>query len=145
MHRNRIIDEVKLRLAAKFPGAVFLEEQSYDPARMPSYSIWEDTENSDKYKNMTKKGYRIYTRRLPIEMEFCFLEEETEKQKEEGRIRIQEIREAIEPEGDFWLVENATGEKLVTEYFEESADVALIYTPITIAVVRYVFEYADTI
>lgn len=151
MHRERIIEEAKRRLAAKFPGAVFLEEQTYDEARMPSYSLWEDIEGSEKYPNQTKKKYRIYRRSLPIEFEFCFLESNLEDQKTEGRLKIKEMREALEPtppEGedmDCWFRESTTGEKLVIDYHEESADIALIYTPITIAVVRYVFEYADAI
>ncbi len=145
MHRKRIFDEVKTRLAEKFPDAVFLETQSYDTARMPSFAVWEDDERSEKHHNETKKGYRVYNRILPLEIEFCFVETDESQQKELGRNKIQEIREAIEPVNDFWFKEKATGEKLVIDYKEVAASVALIYTPIVVAVVRYEFEYADAI
>jgi len=143
MHRERIIAEAKRRLEAKFPEGVFLEEQSYDKARMPSFTIWEDTEESDKYRNETKKNYRIYRRKLPLEIEYCFQESVTADQKKKGRLKLKGIREAIEPQGDFWFIESTTGEKLVIDYEEKAADIALIYTPIVVVVVRYIFEYAD--
>lgn len=149
MHRERIIAEAKRRLIAKFPEARFVEEQSYDKAKMPSFTIWEDTEASEKHRNESKKKYRIYKRKLPLEIEYCFQESVTADQKKNGRLKLQGMREAIEPspapgeDPDFWFKESTTGEKLVIDYEENAADIALIYTPIVVVVVRYIFEYAD--
>ena len=139
MIRDDIVTEFKARLAAKFAGIAEVHDgkSELNKSKMPCYAIFEDTETSQNRRRKDKRGFNAYIRNITLQLEYSFTDSDDEDTFAEGRSILKDIRDALELDDSF--------NGLVRWHEEESNNIALVYTPIVVVVVRWAFEYVELV